>query len=217
MENKLVIIEDFISKESCDFIIKNFRDRFRETPNVGIYGGPNQGIDRAWYVGNKNPVSHYSEVYDENVAVDLLTGICNNVVRTMSQYYNVELDPRSIFYSKMTKGSMLNEHYDNFEPDGQIAIPLGSDESIINELGFEVDYSGLLYLNDDYQGGEIVFPKQEISMKPKPGTLIFFMGDMEFPHSVNEIIDGERLNVVSFYWPAAYRKKYIEILNSRES
>jgi hypothetical protein len=213
MLNEIQIIENFISKDSCDFLIRNFEDTLKETPNTGIFGGPNQGAETAWYIGNKNPIISYTEHKDKNIAIDLLTSISNSISRTISEYYGFTVDPRSIFYSKMVKGARLNEHYDNYEPDGTIFIPSNHNHDIINKLGFEADFSGLLYLNDDYNGGEIVFPNQNLSLKPKPGTLIFFTGDMEFPHRVNEVLDGARYNLVSFFWKSEYRKKYFDLLN----
>jgi predicted 2-oxoglutarate/Fe(II)-dependent dioxygenase YbiX len=64
----------------------------------------------------------------------------------------------------------------------------------------------LLYLTDDYDGGEIVFyndnsgsKKDSVSYKPTAGTLIYFKGDENHPHSVNEVLDGERSNIILFY------------------
>lgn len=206
-----IIIENFISKDACDFIVKNFEDTLKQTPNFEIYGGPNQGVETAWYIGNNNPIYSYSQDHEKNIAVDLLSSICNSISRTMSQHYGVELDPRSVFYSKMSAGAKLNEHYDNYEPDGTEFIPSNHNNEIINKLGFEPDFSGLLYLNDEYGGGEIVFPNQDLVLKPKPGTLIFFTGSMDFPHSVNEVLSGNRYNLVSFFWPTEYRKKYFNL------
>lgn len=214
MLNELKIIENFISKDSCDFLIKNFENTLKETPNAGIFGGPNQGVETAWYIGNNNPIISYSTSIEKNIAIDLLTSISNSIARVMSEYYSCSLDPRSIFYSKMIKGAKLNEHYDNYEPDGSIFIPSNHDHDAINKLGFESDFSGLLYLNDDYNGGEIEFINQNISIKPKPGTLIFFSGDMNFPHKVNEVLSGSRYNLVSFFWKSEYRKKYFELIKS---
>jgi predicted 2-oxoglutarate/Fe(II)-dependent dioxygenase YbiX len=67
-------------------------------------------------------------------------------------------------------------------------------------------YSALLYLNDDYEGGEILFYdnnsgslESATSYKPLPGTLIYFKGDDNYPHSVNNVISGERCNIIYFY------------------
>jgi len=59
----------------------------------------------------------------------------------------------------------------------------------------------VLYLNDDYEGGEIYFPNQDIELKPKPNTLIFFPGTLEFLHAVREVTSGVRYTLTSFWTP----------------
>jgi hypothetical protein len=81
------------------------------------------------------------------------------------------------------------------------------------ELGYHTDayggvdgygvigYSALLYLTDDYEGGEILFYDNDTptAYKPELGTLIYFKGDENYPHSVNKIISGERANIILFF------------------
>lgn len=61
------------------------------------------------------------------------------------------------------------------------------------------DRSGLLYLNDSYDGGEIRFIKKDLKIKPSPGTFIFFEGNLESAHEVLEVLGGVRNNIISFY------------------
>lgn len=73
--------------------------------------------------------------------------------------------------------------------------------------GYEDNYySALLYLTDDYQGGEILFYEKNsgdvdkaTAYKPTPGSLIYFKGDENYPHSVNEVTSGERANLILFF------------------
>lgn len=37
-----------------------------------------------------------------------------------------------------------------------------------------IEYSAVIYLNDDYEGGEIYFPKQNFEHRPKSLSAIFF-------------------------------------------
>lgn len=55
--------------------------------------------------------------------------------------------------------------------------------------------SGVLYLNDNYEGGETFFPKQECVIKPKTGKLILFPSDLEYPHGVTEVKSSERFTM----------------------
>lgn len=61
------------------------------------------------------------------------------------------------------------------------------------------DISGLFYLNDDYEGGELYFPNQGIQFKPKAGAAYFFPGDLNYIHGVTPIKSGVRY-VVPFFW-----------------
>ena len=55
------------------------------------------------------------------------------------------------------------------------------------------------YLNDDYKGGELHFPKQNIAFKPKARAAYFFPGDRNFIHGVTEIKSGMRYTC-PFFW-----------------
>jgi hypothetical protein len=61
------------------------------------------------------------------------------------------------------------------------------------------DISSVLYYNDDYEGGEIYFPNQDLLIKPKPGMFICFPAKDEFPHQVREIKSGYRWCSTNFW------------------
>ena len=48
-------------------------------------------------------------------------------------------------------------------------------------------YSGVLYLNDDYEGGETYFPNLNKSVKPLKGKFVLFPANVEYTHGVNKI------------------------------
>jgi hypothetical protein len=53
-----------------------------------------------------------------------------------------------------------------------------------------IQYATILYLNDDYVDGELVFKKNNLTLKPEPGSLIIFPGNDEFEHGVNFVGKG---------------------------
>lgn len=61
------------------------------------------------------------------------------------------------------------------------------------------NFGCVFYLNDNYEGGEIYFPNQNIEIKPKPNTLVFFPGTMEYLHGVKPITNGIRYTLTSFW------------------
>ena len=50
----------------------------------------------------------------------------------------------------------------------------------------------IYYINNDYIGGEICFPKFNINIKPEPNSLIFFPGNENYLHQVIKVFKGER-------------------------
>jgi hypothetical protein len=57
------------------------------------------------------------------------------------------------------------------------------------------DFTGLTAvgcLNDDYEGGEIVFPRQNISYRINRGDIIMFPGGLTHPHYVEPVTKGLR-------------------------
>lgn len=59
--------------------------------------------------------------------------------------------------------------------------------------------SGLIYLNEDYKGGELHFPKEDLKIKPKIGSVVIFPSNFLFLHKVMPVTEGERYSVVAFF------------------
>jgi predicted 2-oxoglutarate/Fe(II)-dependent dioxygenase YbiX len=70
---------------------------------------------------------------------------------------------------------------------------------------YVVDYGSIIYLNDEYEGGELFFPKYNIHMKPQPGTLIFFPSTNMYAHGVTEVTDGVRYTSPHFWIPVKHK------------
>lgn len=59
--------------------------------------------------------------------------------------------------------------------------------------------SAVLYLNDEYDGGELVFTRLDnLTIKPKPGDLVVFPSTYLYEHKSNVVPKGTKYCVVSF-------------------
>jgi hypothetical protein len=67
----------------------------------------------------------------------------------------------------------------------------------------------VLYLNNDFGGGEIYFPQHDIELKPEPGTLVWFPATAEYLHGVREVTSGLRLTISSFWAKEPPYKHYL--------
>jgi len=65
--------------------------------------------------------------------------------------------------------------------------------------------SGLAYLNDDYAGGELTFPRQQVRIKPEAGDIVLFPSNFCFPHASTPVTQGTKYAVVT--WGVAYPKR----------
>jgi len=54
------------------------------------------------------------------------------------------------------------------------------------------DYTAVLCLNDDYEGGHTIFPEQDIEYSGMRGRLIIFPSGSSHPHGVTEVTSGSR-------------------------
>jgi hypothetical protein len=69
-----------------------------------------------------------------------------------------------------------------------------------------IRYATIIYINDNYNGGELFFTNKDIEIKPKAGSLIVFPGTNEFNHGVRHVQAGPIryvlvgfIKVVDFY------------------
>jgi len=85
-------------------------------------------------------------------------------------------------------GWQLTPHCDNCEPDGITpnATPWRS-------------HGGVIYLNDDFEGGEIFYPKLNIEIRPKPGMMIIHPAGLPYLHGINKVTEGVRHTISVFF------------------
>jgi hypothetical protein len=61
------------------------------------------------------------------------------------------------------------------------------------------DISCVIYYNDDYIGGRIVFPKKNIKIYPKKGSLLIFPSYEDYEHMVEKVQFGNKY-ITSSFW-----------------
>ena len=71
-----------------------------------------------------------------------------------------------------------------------------------NALSIPRTYSCILFLNDDYEGGDLVFKfpgeDNEYKIKTKRNSVVVWPSNFLYPHSVTPVTQGERYSVVSW-------------------
>lgn len=135
-------------------------------------------------------VSYLGEVVDED------QGSASNIfMNTLNNLFFKNFDPLEKDYMSFY-GIATNWH------DTYGVLKYGMGQKFTNHIDDHELYhrrvSTVYYLNEDYTGGEINFPRFNITFKPKANQMIIFPSTYVYNHSVSPVIEGERYAVVSW-------------------
>jgi hypothetical protein len=61
------------------------------------------------------------------------------------------------------------------------------------------DFASIIYLNDDFTGGELYFAALDLAVRPRAGMLLAFTGGWHHEHGIAEIASGEQLALTAFH------------------
>jgi len=139
----------------------------------------------------------YTSVFKSEESIKYFKQNIEDKIRSVTDNENQKLRRTNMLtkYSPATSDHLaLGYHYENH--------PECDYESKWITLGV------VLYLNDGYSGGELVFEHKPIEFMPKKGTLIVFPASEEYSHAVKQVIGKDRIAYSGF----VYSKEYWGIL-----
>jgi predicted 2-oxoglutarate/Fe(II)-dependent dioxygenase YbiX len=157
-------------------MINYFETKAEMWGDIAFYGSSGMGIQ-----SNDPMLADYH--LDKSFFEDLKVSFGDHV----EAVFDRKVRSNTSHAQKWDVGGFANPHSDNSDNDGQ-------------PNAFEINkYVAILYLNGDYEGGELYFPDHNIEFKPRPHSLIIFPGGVENIHGVKEITAGTRYTMVSFW------------------
>lgn len=87
--------------------------------------------------------------------------------------------------------------------EGWQLLKYQSDNFFVNHYddskNFQRTISMSFFLNENYEGGEIEFPRFSLKIKPKENQALFFPSNYVYNHKVNNIISGTRYSIVGWW------------------
>lgn len=171
------IIENFISKDTCNYL----NNYFLNSIDLDDQGYANIYI--------KEGLPYYNEQYlfktlnkydkDESLFIDMLNLISTSIKAELS-FSKEDVDVQLFNYRNFGSGQDFKDYHIDDDGDPPAAM-----------------FTALLYLTDDYEGGEITFydgvypnPDGPITYKPKAGSLFLFRAFDA--HKINPVLTGKR-------------------------
>ncbi len=188
--NNIVSLENFMTSEELEYLNNFIRNNKEWDVTETHYNENGTVIYDADYW--KDRVVTYPNIQKTNPQViNIINGMVQRLKIKVDNFFKVDANPTSPAMVKWLPGQFQLPHADK-------ELHSGPDAGKPNDFPW-YDLAGLFYLNDDYEGGELYFPKQNIQFKPRAGAAYFFPGDMNYIHGVTEITSGIRYTV-PFFW-----------------
>jgi predicted 2-oxoglutarate/Fe(II)-dependent dioxygenase YbiX len=140
----------------------------------------------------KDRVATQMTIDEQDLTISpMINKIVNRLKIIVDDFFQIDALPTPPAIVRWLPGQFQNPHADK-------ELHQGDNAGKPNDFPY-YDLAGLFYLNDDYEGGELYFPKQGIQFKPKKGAAYFFPGDLNYIHGVTEITSGVRYTC-PFFW-----------------
>lgn len=175
-QNRIIEIPNFVTPECAESIINYIESYSEDWGDIAFYGSSGMGIHP------DDP-----RLADYNLPPAFFESLRKKFQEAIELVFDREVTANTSHAQKWDVGGFAAPHSDNSDFDG-------------TPNAFEINkYVGILYLNSNYEGGELYFPDHKIEFKPAAYSYICFPGGVENIHGVREIIEGTRYTMVSFW------------------
>ena len=109
--------------------------------------------------------------------------------------------PRNLSYNRWLLGDYIDCHNDSGHPNGELIIEKRGSEPPPTPISEHFnEFASVVYLTEEFSGGELFFTNFDYSVKPSAGTVVSFPANHIYSHGVNVLTKGERLTMTLF-WP----------------
>ena len=189
----LLVIEDFITKDEInDFfsIINNATEKdwsFLYMEGLKKFCIEKFGRDDVDNLVAEGKFEITKNWEDKNLEINgfAITKIVHDRLSNLVNEIDNSLSLNSFSFQRMQSGVELKSHTD------QHTVP-------------SIQYAAIIYLNDNYSGGEVFFKNKNLDLRPKAGSLLIFPGNEEFEHGVRHVQDGPIRYVIPAFIKVTY-------------
>jgi predicted 2-oxoglutarate/Fe(II)-dependent dioxygenase YbiX len=132
------------------------------------------------------PVVYWEQFREVADAAEIVPRLVEQCLRTLRDLLQLEgpLYPETVILAALGPGGYHSRHADNVRQNEQ-------GEWVANHTP-QRDLTAIYYLNDEFDGGEIVFERQELTIEPRRGLLLGFPSGAAHLHEVLPVRSGVR-------------------------
>lgn len=175
-DNRIVEVPNFVTQEAASRMISYFDAKAADWGDIAFYGSEGMGL-----------LPNDPELGKHELPGMFFDELRESFKAHVAEIFGRGVKPNTSHAQKWNVGGFANPHSDNSDSHGE-------------PNAFEINkYVGILYLNEDYDGGELYFPDHDIEFKPNAFSYYVFPGGVENIHGVKEITSGTRYTMVSFW------------------
>lgn len=186
--DSVVFQKDYVLEDTFEYVpdINENTDQF--TKNIGIGPHTVKIIKNFMSEEELKVLQEYCKMVYEQEYVDQELKSKSNII---IDNYKIKIKSKAeeLFDVQLEKDDLANKNhletnYLNGRPPG-LATPIHTDFfGPPNNYEWSGHLSNLIYINDDYLGGEIYFPHHKLKIKPEKGMLISFPGNYFNRHGI---------------------------------
>lgn len=114
--------------------------------------------------------------------------ICERVLKIAEEEFETALAIENAVLIEVIPGNVPEEHADSQNLDG--TPKLGCNNFVV---------SAVVYLNDEFSGGDLVFPKADYRYKPRAGGCVIFPSNLPYSHYVDSVLSGKRVSLAIWF------------------
>lgn len=191
----IVEFKNFFSKEECDALIAYYESSAESWQETCFF---NARVMDPIEPSKKNIFPEINQQYFNELRTRL-----KNV---SEEVFGKQVKNLSLSAHKWLPGAYAGDHSDNSELDGT------------PNAWRENKFVTIVYLNDNYSGGELYFRDHDLSLAPETGTMVCFDVGINNVHGVTKIESGDRYTMLlswdfedSVYPPGYFEEKEKEL------
>lgn len=182
--------------EEIIYFLENENQEYQKKNGIGEWEPWKTSGEEPYQFGERKIIKSEIIKNSEEKTKNIYTKIDSSINNVLKDYKSKTIDdvgdPQSYGIARYFPEKEMGEHVD-----------FDSKSVDHGNITFIPTISSVVYLNDDYLGGEIEFPRQEVFIKPSAGSMIVFPSVEPFYHKSNKTITGYKYVVPIF----CYKKK----------